>query len=148
MNSLKDDAYVWLLFLRSGTRYYKKYLAKIRYGADKGFFSLANIGTSEQELEKLRIKGCKPRAKEWLHLLECNAMAYSRFSQEEINQTGMSVDDRFDFILGYLRKELESGGLSLADIDMDEEELEAMKATGRRLITQQCQLADAHYPEE
>lgn len=49
----------FLGYLRNGTELYNEYIAAVREEASKGNFSLADIGTSEAELENLRVSGCK-----------------------------------------------------------------------------------------
>ncbi len=48
----------WLGYLRDGTDQYDSFIGYVRREAHKGNLSLADIGTSEEELEELRVKGC------------------------------------------------------------------------------------------
>ncbi|MEX0918619.1 MAG: hypothetical protein WDZ85_01490, partial [Candidatus Paceibacterota bacterium] len=70
----------------------------------KGNLSLADIGTSEEELAELWVKGCTTKAHKWLGHLR--------------NGT-----DQYDSFIGYVREEARKGNLSLADIGTSEEEL-------------------------
>ncbi len=94
-------------YLRSGTWHYEMYLDKLRREVRKGGLTLEDIGTTEEELEKLRVRGCKIAAEEWLWDL--------RFGTEH-----------YEMCLDKLRRELRKGGLTLKDIGTTEEELEKL----------------------
>ena len=55
------DAQKWLGFLRNGTDRYDSFIGYVREEARKGNLSLADIGTSEEELEELRVKKNAPK---------------------------------------------------------------------------------------
>lgn len=90
--------------LRKGTSIYEFYLKLLRLGLEQGGLSLSDVGTSEEELEALRVKGCKIAARGALKNLR-------------------SGTDDYRFNLNRLRRELEKGGLVLSDIGTTEEEL-------------------------
>jgi len=54
MEGHKKKAQKWLEYLRSGTDYYESFLEYLRREVQKGGLTLKDIGTSEEELEKLR----------------------------------------------------------------------------------------------
>lgn len=93
--------------LRRGTPDYEDQLRLLRYSMIDGELSLSDIGTNEEELEKLRIKGCKKAAEESLNCLQEGTYQY-------------------DYWLEHLQKELKAGGLSLADIGTNEKELQEL----------------------
>lgn len=105
------EAQEWLNYLRDGTDMYDSFIGHLRKEIDRGNLSLADIGTSEEELEQLRVKGCKVSAQNWLSYLRDGVDAY-------------------DFFVGRLRKEVSKGNLSLADIGTSEEELEQLRVKG------------------
>ena len=98
------DANQWLNHLRAGTSQYDAFIGYVREEARKGNLSLADIGTSEEELEELRVKGCATAANQWLNHLRAGTSQYDAF-------------------IGYVREEARKGNLSLADIGTSEEEL-------------------------
>ena len=104
MNQHLSEAYKWLDFLRNGADQYDSFIEYVREEALKGNLSLADIGTSEEELETLRVKGCTIAAHKWLDLLR--------------NGT-----DDYDSHIEYVREEVRKGKLSLADIGTSEKEL-------------------------
>ena len=52
----KTAAVEWLGFLRDGTSQYDSFIGYVRKELEKGKLSLADIGTSEEELAELRFK--------------------------------------------------------------------------------------------
>lgn len=98
------SAQEWLTYLRRGTGEYRSFLECFRREVRKGSLSLEKLGTSEEELECLRVLGCKTAAIQWLECIRRGTKQY-------------------ESCLEYLRRELKAGGLSLADIDTSEEEL-------------------------
>lgn len=86
--------------LRRGTASHGSCLHLIR----KANFTLADIGTSEEELEQLRIKGCKTAAQMCLEHLRRGS-------------------DRDVVFLEQLRNQLRLGNLSLVDIGTNAAEL-------------------------
>ena len=107
----KIAAKEYLVSLRKGISEYASYLDLLRFELERGGLTLRHIGTSERELERLRIKGCKLAAKEYLaSLRKGNLTPYSRF---------------LDYI--HLRRELEEGGLTPTDIGTSESELKELK---------------------
>ena len=117
----KIDAQKWLGHLREGDDQYKSWLVYLRTAVERGGFALVDIGTDEQELETLRINGCKITAQKWLGYLRAGGQFYESF-------------------LGYLREEVLLGGFTLSDIGTSEEELEELRVkknapkTSRRLL--------------
>ena len=51
------EAQKWLNYLRDGTSEYETVLGHLRGEVRKGNLLLADIGTSEEELKQLRVKG-------------------------------------------------------------------------------------------
>ena len=99
------DAFKWLGYLRDGAPYqYDWVIGHIRKLAARGKFSLADIGTSEEELEQLRIKGCIADATKWLNSLRMD-------------------NDQKDWIVRHIRELAIRGNFLLVDIGTNEEEL-------------------------
>ncbi len=102
----KKNAEKWLEYLRRGSSEHQSFAKYLRQDAQEGGFTLEEIGTSEKELEKLRILGCKINAVKWLGILRGGHVSSSNRS-----------------IVGYLRREIQEGGLTLEEIGTDEDEL-------------------------
>lgn len=100
----KTAAREWLRFLRNGTRQYESFLAYFRQEVADGNFSLADFGTSEKELEKLRLLGCRIAA--------LYSLRYLR------NGTGHP-----EWYIDSVRTEARKGDFLLAEIGTSEEEL-------------------------
>ena len=105
------EAQKWLNYLRDGTSEYETVLGHLRGEVRKGNLLLADIGTSEEELKQLRVKGCKVSAQKWLSYLRQGNGSY----EECIN---------------LLRIEVRKGNLLLADIGTSEEELKQLRVKG------------------
>ena len=104
----KTAAVEWLGYLRNGTEMYDSFIGYLHREVGKGKLSLADIGTSEEELAKLRVKGAKTAAEKWLGYLRKGTDMYESF-------------------IGYLHREVGRGKLSLADIGTSEEELAELR---------------------
>ena len=63
------SAKFWLEFVREIPFSYGIGLDSLRMNVEEGGFSLADIGTSESELEKLRVDGCRAVARVYDYLL-------------------------------------------------------------------------------
>ncbi len=118
MSDNKARVQQWLGYLRESTYDGWMWIIYIREELRKGSLSFADIGTSEEELEELRVKGCKIAAQELLGFLR-------------------SGTDQYDFFIGLVREEARRGNFSLADIGTSEEELEELRAKGFEIIAQQ-----------
>ena len=93
--------------LRQGTIPYDRYkwdLGRICDAVSRGIFSFADIGTSKKEIEELRIKGCQIAA--------CGRLEHLR--------RGAALRSTF---VDLIRREVQEGNLSLADIGTSEKEL-------------------------
>lgn len=55
-NQHRVEAQKWLAYLRDGTDQYDSFIGYLRREVQKGGLSLADIGTSEEELEELRVR--------------------------------------------------------------------------------------------
>ena len=119
MRDHKKEAQKWLESLRSGTIHYDGALWSLRRDVLGGGLTLEDIGTSEKELEELRVKGCKNLAQELLESLR-------------------SGIDRYESFLKCLRKEVQKGGLTLEDIGTSEEELEELRVKNCKALAQEC----------
>ena len=108
MKDHKGEARRALKYLRSGTDQYEGVLKHLREEVQRGGLTLKDIGTSEEELERLRVEGCKTSAQ--------NTLKYLR-----------SGTDQYEDSLKRLRKEVQKGGLTLKDIGTSEEELERLR---------------------
>ena len=100
---------MWLGHLREGAFSYDEYIQCIREEARNGNFSLAAIGTSEKELEELRVKGCKTAALIWLGYLRKGSKNYDSYTQ-------------------YILKDVAKGGFSLKEIGTSKEELDSFRS--------------------
>ncbi len=100
----KTSATYFLEKLRPGVNSWWLFLSCLRRECTEGRFTFAVIGTSEEELEQLRIKGCKTAAQMCLEHLRRGS-------------------DRDVVFLEQLRKQLRLGDLSLADIGTNAAEL-------------------------
>lgn len=101
----KNRAMDWLRLLRTGTRFYENYLQYLANDVRNGGFTLSDIGTSDEELERLRVMGCKAKAQHGLSLLRRDPVYFD-----------------CTYIIYWIREELASGNLSLSDINTTEEE--------------------------
>jgi len=108
MESYRDSAKKWLGFLRAGTDQYDSMIGYVREDVRKGNLSLADIGTSEEDLEQIRVNCCKITAKKWLDILRRRTTEY---------------DLAISCVLDNARK----GNLSLADIGASEKGLEQLR---------------------
>ena len=104
MENEHKTAAMYLGYLRKGTTQYDSFISYLRREVQNGGFSLADIGTSEEEIAELRIKGCKTYALHFLALLRNGTTQYDSF-------------------ISYLRREVQNGGFSLAAIGTSEGEL-------------------------
>ena len=102
-----NEALKWLIYLRMGNDRCNSMIDSIRDIVREGKLSLTDIGTSEEELEQLRVKGCKVAALKWLGFLR--------------NITG-----HHNSFVAFLREEVHNGSLSLADLGTSEEELASL----------------------
>lgn len=105
-----------LKFLRGGTPYYEESLKIFREEVQAGNLSLADdLKTSEEELKRLRLLGCKVTALGWLRYLREGTEQHEAF-------------------LKYFRQEVQKGSLSLADdLKTSEEELEKLRVLGCKI---------------
>lgn len=101
------EACKWLGYLRSGTDQYDACIRFIHEDARKGNFSLLSIGTSEEELEELRVKGCEIAARKWLGYLRNDTKYHHLFIE-------------------CFREEVRKGNFSLLSIGTSEEELSSL----------------------
>lgn len=105
----KRDIKDLLYFLRVGTPDYERSLQELDCEMQKSRLSLDEVGTSEVELEALRIQGCGVVARDKLAWLR---------SSDHMDAANS---------IPRIRTELHKGGLSLADIGTNEEELERLR---------------------
>jgi len=103
-----SEARRYLDYLRKGSDQYDTYIRYVREEVRKGGFTLEDIGTSEEELEELRVMGCKVSARKYLDYLRKGS-------------------DQYDTYIRYVREEVRKGGFTLEDIGTSEEELESFK---------------------
>lgn len=96
--------------LRKGTDDYVSVQRYLYREVRKGGLSLADIGTSKEELGELCAKGCRIRAKMWLNAL----------------RTGLGEPNAMSQLI---HEDLRKGELSLADIGTSEEELASFLAS-------------------
>ncbi len=104
MDKYMRNALELLYYLRRGTDQYWSFLIYLRNAVRDGGLCLADIGTSEEELDELQVKGCIINSKEILGHL----------------RRGTEQSDEF---ISFLRMEILKGEVSLDDIGTSEEEL-------------------------
>lgn len=121
-----EDANGWLVLLKTGTGEFGSILNNLRDDIRGGEFTLAEIGTSEEELCILQVKNCKKNAQKWLNRL--------RGEDGKKNDYPWRIAD-------YLRHWIRKGGLSLADIGTSEEELNKLSRKTFSLRTQKAHSA-------
>ena len=173
MEDHKKEAQKWLERLRSGTSYWESFLQYLRNNLQKAGLTLKDIGTSEKELEKLRIKGCKTSAQKWLEYLRSGTDQYESFLRyllEEVKEGGFTLKDigtseeelkklrvkgckisaqkwleylrsgtdQYESFLRYLLEEVKEGGFTLKDIGTSEEELKKLRVKGCKISAQNC----------
>jgi len=100
-------------------------LTDLREVITKGNLTLADIGTSEDELRELWVKCCKFSAQRWLDHLR----------NETVN---------YEYCLDCLRKEIAKGVITLEDIGTSEEELGELWVKCCK-FSAQCCLEDLRY---
>ena len=108
VNGCKKIALEELSLLREGTSDYDIILRNLRRQAQQADFALEEIGTSEQELEELRIRCARSLAHRYLELLRL-----------EIPEP--------EFYFKFLNLGVENGDFTLGDIGTTEEELEELR---------------------
>lgn len=94
--------------LKTGSVGYKNLLQAIRDYVKKYDLTLDDIKTDEEELERLRVRGCR-------------AVAKSRLKSLRKSNNDGSIPS--DYYVVCIREMLKEGNLTLADIGTDEEEL-------------------------
>lgn len=113
----KADALMWLVYLRNGTTQYEDIVRYIRRDVERAHLDLADIGTSEGELEKLCMLGVKIDAQVWLAILRRGSSQY-------------------EGIISHIRDDVKKGGLVLADIGTSEEEFQKLCTLGAKVAVQ------------
>jgi len=103
--------------LRSGTKDYEMWLKHLRHVVKEGRFTLKDVGTTEEELEELRIKGCLERAKMWLGHLN------GERPNEPLGELAKNIRPKLP---GLIEDELRVGGLTFGDLGVTREEIELM----------------------
>ncbi|GEM_PF-2381148 len=88
------------------------FLVPLRRILNEGGFSLADIGTNEDELRELEIKGLMKSARGYLKALRDDQIEHSIWIDRNR--------------LNNLRRCVEEGGFTFADIDTDEDELKKL----------------------
>ena len=101
--SPSDVFRLWLPPLRKGTIQYEKFGRLLRDKLKQEGFTLQDIGTTEEELSSLRIKGA--------------TLAAEKLFDE------LSVTTDAAYILSLLRVELNVAGLTLTDISSSDEDI-------------------------
>jgi hypothetical protein len=107
----KADIVRWLSYLREGVQEYESFTRYVREEVRNAGLTLADVGTSEEELKQLWVKGSKVAANAWLSRLRAGT-------------------DQYEPFIAYLRDEIRNGGLTLADIGTSETELNQLQRKG------------------
>lgn len=108
INDCKRVAQEELAVLREGTEDYSIILRNIQVQVQKGGFTLEDIGTSEQELEELRVKCSRILAQKYLESLR------------------LGVIDP-ELYIDYLETGVQRGRFTLKEMETNEEELENLR---------------------
>lgn len=121
-----DAALYWLTQLRKEPS--NSAIHHVREALTKSGLSLTDIGTSEEELEQLRVKGCMDSALYWL--------------------TQLRKDPVDNWNQRFMQDSLKQGGFSIADMDMSAEEIETIvvqprKQKAKRLLEQMRAFLDS-----
>ena len=109
--SARRNSEALLKSLRVGTSHYRSFITRIKKDVKLGGLTLGDIGTSEEELEQLRILGCKCTAQIHLDHLRLGSTQYEKHLRE-------------------LLAELRKGKLQLDSIGTSIEELEQLRTLG------------------
>ena len=112
--SVSELVKTWLELLRKGTEDFELIIGYLREDAKQEGFSLADIGTSEEELCAFRINGHKALACKWLSRLRAGH-----------NEHPLRI-------AGYIHWHAKKGGFSLADIGASEEELSRLAPASQK----------------
>lgn len=158
----KDHARGNLRALREGIGAYREHVGSLRELMEKGGFSLADLGTTEEELEFLRVREHKVIAQGYLKSLrkgdECDYETHQTLMKMHLEENGLSLTDigasedelkslivqnakyqakfwlkrlrqgkNFHTSLDFMKKNLQSGGLTFMDIGTGEEEIVKLK---------------------
>lgn len=115
--SVSELVKTWLELLRSGTEDFELIIGYLREDAKHEGFSLADIGTSEEELHNLRVNGHKTIAQKWLGRLRAGH-----------NEHPLRL-------AGYIHWHAKKGVFSLADIGASEEELSRLAPASQKKKT-------------
>ena len=107
-------AQTWLEVLREGTPHYKTSLAALHQQLVAGGLKLGDIGSSEEELEVLRLLGAKTAAICWLKLLQAGDVV------------------TYEIALTALDQELASANLRPEDIGTNQVELKRFSTLGHK----------------
>lgn len=110
MNDYSIQARRYLKLLRDGTNLYDNILDRLHRELKSGKLTFKDIDTSDDEIKKLRILGCKLAAIRWLQAL----------------RRGVHVNVSVSYIY-YMYHELEVGELSLEDIGTTDTEVQLFK---------------------
>lgn len=109
----RNNARKWLNRLRDGIN--DEFTHDVNYvynGIERGDYTLADIGTNEEELEVLRVKSCKNAVHSWLKSLR--------------SDSGMP-----DLYIRMIYEKVAKEGFSLAEFGTSEEELESYRTIGK-----------------
>jgi len=106
--------------LREGSEEYDYYLRNLREELTEGGFKLKDIKTTEEELDQLRVKGCKTVAEKHLENLRQRTIEkhFENIQHEMFN---------YRFALKTLREKTAEGGFNLEYINTNDVELEQLR---------------------
>jgi hypothetical protein len=96
MSDYVEEARMCLNELRKGSCNYRIFLMHLRNQLTRGGITLEDIGSSDVEIEELRLLGCKVAAVEWLRYLRSGAKMYNlsiTCLYEELSQSGLTPED-------------------------------------------------------
>lgn len=97
--------------LRVGTSHYKSFIKRLKEELKQGGLTLEDVGSSEEEIERLRILGCRTTAQSHLNRLRLGSVLYENYLKK-------------------LLLELRKGKLALELIGTSVEELEQLRILG------------------
>lgn len=126
----KTSALHWLRRLRSGVVHrYNDYITYLRTELHEGHLSLADIGSSEEELEQLRVLGCTVTAQWYLKRMR------SAWSENGV----VSPSDLMSF-----DEEVREGRLSYFDLSVTTGELKKFKRASRTVGSMSLEVGQAN----
>lgn len=140
IKSHKAEAHKWLARLRESIEPDRQFIDRVRSVVLKGNLSLADIGTSEKELEAFRVRSHKARAHKWLDRLRGNTKQARQWLLLRLHKLVAFHGDPKSIgrPVRYIREEVREGNLSLTDVGTSVEELKDLRIKLYRATAHMC----------